>query len=667
MTRTSTDRPRGAWLAGAVLLALAASLTAVIPVRATGAAQAVAGDLGCGSAEVTRTLATGSAWRMCARIDEMKGLVLEHVQFRPATAEREGVGWLPVLDSLYLAQLVVPYDNGAFAFDDVTGYGFGGEYLLDQTAQTCAGDTLTVQQSVMTGSQYTQRTVPGICVDEVGTGLGWHAIGTQSAPGDRYVQQGAALEVSSLTKISWYEYQQRVTLTDQGSIVVGLGATGELAPEIFGDDPAIGRPIGRDPAGGDHATSHRHDAIYRVDFGLGSGPQTVEQWDFARPDPVRLPRRVTGAGTVRAGAFSADPAPDPLTWWRVLNPGSLNADGHPRSYELVNESVQNPFDPLTRPEVSFTNDHACQEYASDNLHAGCPGKSVLDYVAEETTPVTDPVAWVSVGFHHVVRDEDQSPMPVHWQEFSLVPRDLLAQQATTPIERSCVNGGPFTPLGSCAAANLTPPGITADAGPVGVGSVLTGDLGYWRPARATLSYQRLWLRDGEPIASVGEDGLPASATGPLYVVTAADLGHQLSVRVDATAPGIVPGSATSAPLAVPPASTPPTGTPPAGTPSVGAPPASDPERVRPRLTVAVPRGGKPRLLVRVRGDAGAATGTVAVRAGGWKRARALNDGRMVLRLPKARLAHVDRLKVAYRGDARYLPVQRQVRLPHPRR
>lgn len=670
MTRTRTDRPRGAWLTGTALLALAASLTATltaaIPVRATGAAQAAAvDDLDCGSAAVTRTLATGSAWRMCARIDEMKGLVLEQVQFRPATAAREGVGWLPVLDSLYLAQLVVPYDTGTIAFNDVTSYGFGGEHLLDQTEQTCPGDTMLVQQSVMTGSQYTQRTIPGICLDEVGTGLSWHSVGTQSAPGDRYSEQGSALEVSSLTKISWYEYQQRVTLTDQGAITVGLGATGDLAPTLFGDDPALGWRIGRDPAGTDHAASHRHDAIYRVDFGIGSGAQQVQQWDYARPDPVAQPTFVEGTGTVRTGAFEAVD-PDSQTWWRVLNPTSLNPDGHPRSYEIVNDSVQNPYNPLTRPEVSFTNDHACQEYASDNLNAGCPGQSVPDYIASESAPLADPVAWVNVGFHHVVRDEDQSPMPVHWQQFAMVPRDLLAQQATTPIERSCVNGGPFNPLGSCAAVNLSAPGITSEAGPLAAGTVLTGDVGVWRPARAPLSYQRLWLRDGEPIVSLGEDGLPASATGPLYVVTAADLGRRISVRVDATGEGLVPGSATSADLAIPPASTP---TAPAapGAPSASAPPTSDPKRVKPRLTVVVPRGGQPRLLVRVRGGAGVASGRVAIRADGWKRTHTLEEGRAVLRLPKARLARLDRLKVAYRGDARYLPVQRQVRLRHPRR
>src|SRR5690606_15961360 len=45
-----------------------------------------------------------------------------------------------------------------------------------------------------------------------------------------------------------------------------------------------------------------------------------------------------------------------------------------------------------------------------------------------------PVAWVNVGFHHVNRDEDQSPMPIHWQGFTLYPRDFSAMN---PMQEDC--------------------------------------------------------------------------------------------------------------------------------------------------------------------------------------------------------------------------------------
>lgn len=659
-----TDRLRSGWYRTARLrrglvvfltvlsTALVISLTAATtPVRAS-SQTVVADGLGCGSAEVTRTLSTGSAWRMCIHVHPIKGLVLEKVQFRPATGDREFTGWLPVIDSVYLAQLVVPYDHGLSAFNDITDYGFGDRYILSQNDQTCLGDTMTIRQSTMDGTTYNSRTIPGICLDEVDTGLSWGSQGpvTDDNGVDRYSQQGRAFEVSSISKISWYEYQQKVTLTDQGTITLGLGATGDLAPDTFyfGDDHRTGWPIG--PAHEDpqrYATSHWHNAVYRVDFGIGSGDQQVQQWDYTRPDPD-LKYRLDGTGTVRTEAFHADDDVDPQTWWRVLNPQSLNRDGHARSYEIVNDAIQNPYDDLTRPKVSFTNDHPCQEYASDNLNVGCPGQSVPDYVAAETAPLTDPVAWVNVGFHHIDRDEDQSPMPVHWQEFSLVPRDLLAQQATTPIERSCVNGGPFLVRGSCAAVSLAPPQIAVGPIPPAVGTVLTSDNGRWRPARSPLSFQKLWLRDGQPITSPGPNGLPASATGEQYTVTAADLGHRISVRIDAAGDGVIPGSATSAALLIP---------------RLNPPPPPPNPRISPTIITTVPAKGPSRLIVRVRGKAGVATGRVVVRGPrAWQRVRTLTRGRTVVRVPRTLALKRARVAVRYRGDARYLPVQRKIRL-----
>jgi hypothetical protein len=636
----------------AIALVLAGPIATVAPTGLASAAAAEDGPgLGCGSAEVTRTLDTGSAWRMCARIDPVKGLVLEQVQFRPASGPSGSSDWLSVIDSLYLAQLVVPYDSGTVGFNDVTGFGFGGYALLAQDDKTCLGETMDVEQSFMFGPDLVERTIPGICLDEVGTGLGWASHEDNDPQSDSYVQQGRALELSSLTKISWYEYQQKVTLTDQGTITVGLGATGDLAPldSLFSEDPAVGWPI--NPADNEparRAQSHWHNAVYRVDFGIGTGEQRVEQWDYTQPDPLS-PAHIEGAGTVRTQAFNAPDDVDPQTWWRVLNPTSLNPDGHPRSYEIVNNTIQDPYDPLTRPKVSFTNNHPCQEYASDNLNIGCPNLSVPDYVAAESAPLTDPVAWVNVGFHHVVRDEDQSPMPAHWQEFSLAPRDLLAQQATTPVERSCVNGGPISVYGSCAAVNTVAPRITTGAAVPDVGTALSSDRGTWRAARAELSFSRQWLRDGEPIIG---------ATGIQYVVGAADRGHRISVRINATGEGIVPGSATSSGLLIPELATSRPDPTPTATPTI-----TPPTRTTPTMALTQPRQGLPRLQIRVKGKAGTATGAIVVRGPhGWKRILTLGRGGVTVRVPKALAAKRARLVVRYRGDTHYLSVERSIRL-----
>jgi 5-hydroxyisourate hydrolase-like protein (transthyretin family) len=89
-------------------------------------------------------------------------------------------------------------------------------------------------------------------------------------------------------------------------------------------------------------------------------------------------------------------------------------------------------------------------------------------------------------------------------------------------------------LGSDAltVSNVTLPSIT---GTPAVGSTLAASPGTWTPASPTFAYQ--WLAGGVPIGG---------ATGPSYALVSGDGGAVISVRVTASAPGFLPGTATSA-------------------------------------------------------------------------------------------------------------------------
>ncbi|MEO9322933.1 family 78 glycoside hydrolase catalytic domain [Nocardioides sp. C4-1] len=67
-----------------------------------------------------------------------------------------------------------------------------------------------------------------------------------------------------------------------------------------------------------------------------------------------------------------------------------------------------------------------------------------------------------------------------------------------------------------------------------VGSRLTSTTGTWNTGG--LRFTRQWLRNGSPIAR---------ATGASYVLTGADVGRRVSVRVTASKPGLAPGVAVS--------------------------------------------------------------------------------------------------------------------------
>ena len=136
-------------------------------------------------------------------------------------------------------------------------------------------------------------------------------------------------------------------------------------------------------------------------------------------------------------------------WWRVSNPAETNDDGHPVSYQIdVGSTDSFTFTPDEQEhghdagyDIAFTNYDECQVFASKNR--GACGSGVLDYVARShDKALEDVVAWVAVGYHHVPRDEDQSPMELHWQGFSMTPRDLTAQRMDVPDGRGEVNGKP---------------------------------------------------------------------------------------------------------------------------------------------------------------------------------------------------------------------------------
>ncbi|MDN5635668.1 MAG: copper amine oxidase, partial [Brevibacterium sp.] len=62
----------------------------------------------------------------------------------------------------------------------------------------------------------------------------------------------------------------------------------------------------------------------------------------------------------------------------------------------------------------FTNWDECDMYASNNR--GDWGRGVPEFVDEGSDEeLDDVVSWGGVGVHHVPRDEEQSPMEMHWQ------------------------------------------------------------------------------------------------------------------------------------------------------------------------------------------------------------------------------------------------------------
>lgn len=400
-------------------------------------------DLRCPENEpITQELLSRSTWTMCWRVDSDRGLVLEDVHFTPA-----GHKPVQVLAELSIGQLEVPYDTGLRNTEDITTQGFGGPQMMTLTKTECLGERLgTYLPKVGDGSLGgggEKRSV--LCQEVVDGGIAYRSGDGEGAGAE--VARRTELRLATVSKVGWYEYVSQYTFGSDGTIRSDLGATGDLSPEDYGDDPAHGWPVG--PGDTDYATSHSHNAVWRVHWALGGqGGQAVEQYDAA-PTGEQGPRAPLVAGELTPITHEGTAEAADRRWWRVVNPAVLNEDGHEISYQ-VDLGATTPFE-LTQDHhhddvddagyaIAFTEADDCQLFATANKEGTC-GSGVLDF-AQDGAELSDVVTWVAVGFHHVARDEDQSPMEMHWQGFTLTPRDLTAQRVDPPSARQDVNGKP---------------------------------------------------------------------------------------------------------------------------------------------------------------------------------------------------------------------------------
>lgn len=414
-------------------LVLAVALAAGTGVLAAPAASAqTVTEASCsGPSLVQKSLAIGSAWEMCWRIDSYRGLIIDKAAYRPGTGEQP----IMVLDSIGLAQLNVPYDTGMTEYNDVTTYQVGGRRMQNQSELDCPDGE--VRNAYLTEER---PNAPVLCVSEQASGL---AHRSNVAEEQLYIDQGTDLVLHTMSRIGWYEYQTEYRFHDDGEISVRLGATGDLSPFDYTDAVNFGWPL--DTGQDDFAVNHYHSAFWRVAFGIDNGAkQTVEkiETDFTGEhgttgDTGWTPVIATEVTTVpREGKVVLDKRET----YRVVNPKSKNADKHARSYEIVMEK-DNAYalNPETDYDIAFTQPHPDEVHASYNLIPSKAGQGVTDYI-RNNEKLKSPVAWVNVGFHHVNRDEDQSPMPIHWQGFTLYPRDFTAQNPNIPEGREYVNG-----------------------------------------------------------------------------------------------------------------------------------------------------------------------------------------------------------------------------------
>ncbi|WP_367320162.1 copper amine oxidase [Streptomyces sp. HUAS ZL42] len=431
MRANNLSRARRRTAVGLSLAALAAGVTTGAGPATAQPKAAPAAAAQCSAAyRIEQKLATGTTWRMCWHYDTKAGLVLENVSYQPKGEAKP----IQVLATGRLGQIDVPYDDGSVEYDDLTGFGFA-QGLVNLAGAECPGGTIKtvkVQDAIYSNSP----NIKGLCATTRSRG---HAYRMNADSGKVHQQQGKDLLLYTVNKVGWYEYITEWRFQDDGTINMNVGATGSLSPDDYDAGDGRGWPIGKGAKA--YATSHSHNVFWRLDFGLdGSTKGTIEQYDSVVSPPARGQEAPTNKTTRTKVTKELAGDAKNMRWWRVVSATGKNKDGHARSYEIVpGATTKYPGRAFTRHDLYFTEYNKCERFATNN--PGCPGghpKTVDKWVNGQA--LTHPLVWVNVGFHHIARDEDQQPMPVHWQGFSIAPRDVTAMNPLTPAELAGQNG-----------------------------------------------------------------------------------------------------------------------------------------------------------------------------------------------------------------------------------
>ena len=360
-----------------------------------------------GTSYISQTFSNGSNWELCWEHRQQEGIVFYDIYYTsPNNVRRK------VLTQASIAQVHVPYDDNGARFHDVTDYGFGSNNMQSLSSADCPNGSLLV---------YSTKNV--ICKQLQKRGYAYKAAASQ--------KQGETLNLFSVSAIGEYNYVPQWQFFDDGTMDVGMGASGQL--QRRGTSASYGWLINNATS---YGISHLHNYYWRLDFDLGGNGagDMVEELNFT---PTNSNNNRTMARTAFTSESARSVEPDQMRSWRIYDPNLLNSDGHPISYEIEpfytgHRDTGPSYEPWTLNDLYVTVYNTCEKFATHNpTTSGCAA-DLSGYVNGQNLASQDLVVWYGMTFHHIPRDEDEPYMHMHWSNFRIVPRDWSATNPLIP-------------------------------------------------------------------------------------------------------------------------------------------------------------------------------------------------------------------------------------------
>jgi len=378
-------------------------------------------------------------WKFHVRSDPRAGLVLSLVSFRDGERQRS------VLYEGSLSEIFVPYSDpsGGWYFRtylDAGEYGAGKLAVPLVEGADCPPNAVYLSDVLADDHGKPQVREKVACVFEREAGdVAWrhYDLLTDSSESRR----ARDLVVRQIAAVGNYDYVFDWTFREDGTIKVGVGATG--IAEVKGVAPKNAAEAGGAKAAAygryvdDHlvATNHDHFLSFRLDVDVDGSDNSFVTDELGAHAPTVGPRKSIWTAETKTRKRELDArmhmSMEHPAFWRVVNPSVLDARGYPVSYEVMPGhtamSILSPQDfPSKRAGFAdytlwVTAYSPNERWAAGDFPNRSRGGDGLPRWTKANRSIenADVVLWYTVGFHHVVRPEDWPVMPTSAHEFEL--------------------------------------------------------------------------------------------------------------------------------------------------------------------------------------------------------------------------------------------------------
>ena len=407
--------------------------------------------------QVEGTQVSWQNWNFHFRIDPRQGVVVTNVAYNDGGKLRS------ILYEGSLAELFVPYMDPAegwyhWTFLDMgEGNTWGSAASRLEPGADCPENAVLFDSTITNSRGIPQRWPRAACLFEREAGdFAWrHAAGGQFVES----RKRRDLVLRMITTFGNYDYALDWTFMQDGTIKIGVGATGSVEVKAVRSRTAAEDKDGRDRRYGHFVAentigvNHDHYFCFRLDLDVdGTSNSFLKEKLEARKVSADVPRKSLWVVESEI-AKTEDEAKSVMMMehpalWRVVNPNVKSPLGYDVGYEIAGGhngiSLMSDDDfpqkragfiknhlwvtPYSDQELWPAGDYPTQSHGGDGLPAWTKANRPIEN--------TDIVVWYTLGFHHVTRPEDWPVMPTAWHEFELRPFDFFARNPAVDLPKT---------------------------------------------------------------------------------------------------------------------------------------------------------------------------------------------------------------------------------------